>query len=232
MSFLYDCHVHTAETSWCGVLPAEEMVRLYKDAGYTGIVIADHYFQEYFELLPERRWEDKVERYLAGYKAAYAAGQEWGLEVLFGIELRFHNRIEDFLVFGLTPEFLVEHPRLYEHTVESFFQFSQDHGLLVVQAHPFRPGQRPAPAQYLHGVEVFNGNPRHDSGNNLALEFAERHNLIQLSCSDAHQLSDVGMGGIYLEHPVRSSVELAEYLRTHPVPPRKTTPETAVGVQQ
>jgi len=230
MAYLYDCHVHTAETSWCGVLRAEEMVRLYKRAGYTGIVITDHYFKEYFDSLEEKSWEDKTARYLKGYQAARAAGEDCGLEVLLGIELRFDGHIEDYLVYGLTPEFLAEHPRLYEHTVESFYSFSREHNLLIIQAHPFRPGQHPAPASCLDGVEVFNGNPRHNSSNHLALEYAQRHNLIQVSGSDAHQLTDVARGGIIVERHVHTSQELAQYLREHPVPARKAEPEKAVGL--
>ena len=52
MTYLYDCHVHTAETSWCGRVPAGEMAQLYKQAGYTGIVIIDHY-QGIFQRCPK-----------------------------------------------------------------------------------------------------------------------------------------------------------------------------------
>ncbi|HHT73683.1 MAG TPA: PHP domain-containing protein [Firmicutes bacterium] len=230
MAYLYDCHVHTAETSWCGVLSAEDMVRRYAQAGYTGIVITDHYIREYFESLPERTWEDKVARYLEGYNGALAAGKKYGLTVLLGIELRFFNRIEDYLVYGLTPEFLREHPRLYDYTVETFIDFSRAHRLLIAQAHPFRPGQGPAPGACLDGMEVFNGNPRQTNNNHLALEYAKRHNLIQIAGSDAHQSTDVGVAGVYLDRPVSTSVEFAEYLRENRIPPRKTQQESAVGL--
>ena len=222
MAYLYDCHVHTAEVSWYGMVPAAEMVHLYKIAGYTGIVITDHYFKEYFEAMPDDwTWEQKIEHYLGGYKQAWEAGQKIGLEVLLGMELRFHNRIEDYLVYGITPEFLVEHPHLYEHTVESFIHFSREHDLMIIQAHPFRTGQEPAPADCLDGVEVYNGNSGHDSRNHLALDYAEKHGLIQVSGSDAHRVVEVGAGGIWIDKVVHTSMELADYLRQHPVPKRK-----------
>ena len=66
------------------------------------------------------------------------------------------------------------------------------------------------------GVEVFNGNPRHDSHNDLARRFAEEHGLRMLSGSDAHQPQDVARGGILAPDWVRSSGELARFLReTH-----------------
>ena len=178
MAYLYDCHVHTAETSWCGVLSAEDMVRRYAQAGYTGIVITDHYIREYFESLPERTWEDKVARYLEGYNGALAAGKKYGLTVLLGIELRFFNRIEDYLVYGLTPEFLREHPRLYDYTVETFIDFSRAHRLLIAQAHPFRPGQG-HPRACLDGMKSSTEIPGRPI-TIMALEYAKRHSLIKL----------------------------------------------------
>ena len=41
--FLLDMHMHTKETSSCGEVPAAEVGRLYKEAGYQGIMITDHY---------------------------------------------------------------------------------------------------------------------------------------------------------------------------------------------
>ena len=41
--FLLDMHMHTKETSSCGEVPAAEGVRLYKEAGYQGVMITDHY---------------------------------------------------------------------------------------------------------------------------------------------------------------------------------------------
>jgi len=49
--YKYDTHVHTKEVSPCGKVPAIEVVKLYKDAGYHGIVITDHYCDSFFESL-------------------------------------------------------------------------------------------------------------------------------------------------------------------------------------
>ena len=40
----YDLHIHTKECDKCAELSGGEIVRLYKDAGYDGIVVTDHYF--------------------------------------------------------------------------------------------------------------------------------------------------------------------------------------------
>lgn len=211
--YLIDTHVHTSEVSRCGRVPAVEMVRYYKDAGYQGIIITDHYYDGYFESLGDQPWEAKVEEFLSGYKAALEEGKRIGLNVMLGIELRFHDSIEDYLVYGLDEDFLIQNPELYRHNLESFKKLADKHNLLIFQAHPFRPGMKVAIPCLLHGVEVFNGNPRHDSHNDLAYEFAVQNGLLMIAGSDAHQPGDVGRAGIRLSYPIYSAEELVEYYR-------------------
>ena len=87
---------------------------------------------------------------------------------------------------------------------------------LIYQAHPFRPGLRAASPADLDGVEVYNGNPRHNSHNELALRFALDSGLAMSSGSDAHQIEDIARGGIYAPDWVSDGESLARFLRmTH-----------------
>lgn len=220
VSFLYDCHVHTSEVSACGFIPGREMAELYSEANYAGIVITDHYYHGYFDPLAGS-WEEKTQNYLQGFNKAYARGQELGLDVILGLELRFTGTCEDFLVYGVDEEFLLQYPRLDQLGLPKFAALAQAHDLLVVQAHPFRSGLKVAEPKYLAGVEVYNGNPRHNSRNELALDFAHKHGLIQVACSDAHRHEDVARGGIELPHRVKTSRELVDMLRKNPLLPQK-----------
>ena len=47
-------------------------------------------------------------------------------------------------------------------------------------------------------MEVYNGNPRHNSHNDRALEYAEKYVLRQLSGSDFHHPEDLARGGVIL----------------------------------
>ena len=40
----FELHCHTAENDKCALESAKDIVRLYKEAGYEGLVITDHYF--------------------------------------------------------------------------------------------------------------------------------------------------------------------------------------------
>lgn len=211
-SYIFDTHVHTSETSPCGKIDGAMVSRLYKNAGYHGIVITDHYYDGYFNSLKIRNWEDKVEYFLQGYRNAYKEGQKIGLNVLLGIEIRFTENFNDYLVYGIDEEFLVENPMLYKLGLREFKKLIKGTDALIYQAHPYRLLISPANPQYLDGVEVFNGNPRHNSRNHRALKFANENNLKMISGSDFHQNQDLAIGGIILPENPETSIEFSGLL--------------------
>lgn len=42
-SFKYEMHTHTQEVSMCATIPAAELVQFYKDKGFSGVCITDHF---------------------------------------------------------------------------------------------------------------------------------------------------------------------------------------------
>ena len=198
----FEIHAHTAEVSSCGKVPARDVAALCHAAGYEGLVITDHYIEEYFAALGAMPWREKASFFLSGYRNAKAFGDEHGMTVLAGLELRFRGSANDYLVYGLTEQEFIEYPELYLHTPASFHELARAHGWLFTQAHPFRKGIVPADPAFLEGVEVYNANPRHDSRNHLAKAFAAQHGLLPLGGSDLHQLGDEGRGGIVMKRPM------------------------------
>lgn len=205
---LLDTHVHTSEISPCGWVPALEGVRTYKEAGYYGIIITDHYYDGYFDGLWDSSWEYKIQTYLSGYKSALEEGKKIGLQVFLGLEMRFQEGPEDYLVYGLNEEFLTRNPELYKHTLKSFREAIKDTGALIFQAHPYREGLKVAPAHLLDGMETHNGNPRHNSHNHKAHAYAKNHGLKMSAGSDFHRLEDLGGGGILIPEEIHSIEEL------------------------
>jgi len=57
-------------------------------------------------------------------------------------------------------------------------------------------------------MEIYNGNPRHDSQNYTAEIYAGQNGLLKLSGSDCHHSVDVGRGGIAVNKRVSSTREL------------------------
>lgn len=208
-----DLHVHTSEVSSCARVPAAEMVRIYKEAGYDGVVITDHYHDGYFSSL-QGGWDSKVERYLTGYHLARQEGERLGLRVYLGMELRNNRNDNDYLVFGLTEKILLENPALYALAPRQFKKQAERLGLVVYQAHPFRDYmERLDEADILlDGVEVYNGNPRANSRNRMAEDYAEKFGLCRSSGSDFHRPEDIGTGGILLERMPENEKELVKLL--------------------
>lgn len=212
-SFKFDTHVHTMETSPCGRVKGAEVALSYKEAGYQGIVITDHFYNGFFDRLSAAGWKDKVDMYLAGYREALAKGENIGLDVILGMEIRFNESFNDYLVFGIDENFLKAYPDLYTLSLEEFRSLAQKHDLLIYQAHPFRKNMIPADPRLLDGIEVYNGNPRHDSHNDLALDYANENNLKLISGSDFHQHEDLARGGIVIAERIKSSEELLDILK-------------------
>ncbi|NMA94616.1 MAG: transposase, partial [Clostridiales bacterium] len=195
--YKYDVHAHTEEVSPCGHIPAKEIARLYRDKGYSGFVITDHYHERYFDSLGDIDWDDKVNMYLEGYRIAKDEGQKLGIDVFLGMELRFTvSKPNDFLVYGFDEQLLFDYPKLYEISLEEFQEIKERYNLLIYQAHPYRGKCAVASPDLLDGVEVYNGHPRQKNRNHLALAFSRQNNMPKISGSDAHIIEDVGRGGI------------------------------------
>ena len=204
--------MHTAEISTCAGVPAKEIPRLYAEAGYRYIVVTDHWNEYTLSQFPGNT-KQKNEKWLDGYKMVREGGEKLGLTVLLGVELTVPSGPEDFLLYGFTEAFMREYPRLHRENLATVYQAADKAGLLVVQAHPFRPHLKPADPRFLHGAEVFNGNPRHENNNDKALAFAQKHGLVQTAGSDFHQYEDIDRGGAFLPAGITDSTQLAECLR-------------------
>ena len=90
---------------------------------------------------------------------ALSKGLSLGLNVILGLEIRFIDGPEDYLIYGVNEEFLIENPELYNLNLMEFRNMVKDKGMLIYQAHPFRPGLVVQEPKLLDGIEVYNGNP-------------------------------------------------------------------------
>lgn len=106
-----EMHVHTSEGSPCAKADAESIMKAYAEAGYDALVITNHFDSV---LLNEfgKTDEEKIERYLMGYRKAKAAEEKYGIQVMLGVEIRLEPNEEDFLIYGINEDFLFQHPDL------------------------------------------------------------------------------------------------------------------------
>lgn len=214
--YCIETHAHTDIVSPCGRLSPRELVDAYTQAGYAAIVTTDHLTATLPLFRGVASWRDRVHRFYSGYRAVRREAAGTGLTVLPGFELTFAAMPGyDFLVYGIDEPTLADMPDVTTLDPWTFRELATAVGALVFQAHPFR-SDRPADPALLDGVEVFNGNPRHDSANERAAVFAAEHGLLAISGSDTHQQDDVARGGITLPGVPFSGVDLVEWYRASP----------------
>lgn len=213
--FLVQLHLHTSESSRCGASGGAEMARACKRAGYSLIVITDHFFNANTNCPRRTPWPDKVRHLFSGYRAAKAAGDRIGLTVLMGWET--YTDGPEYLSYGLGEEFLLDQPNIAELPGPEYLELVRSAGGFVSHAHPYREAfyipEFTPDHEHVDAFEVYNANhePRFNAP---ALRVAQRYGLIQLAGSDAHHVDEVGGGAMRLPYPAHDMHELIHALRT------------------
>lgn len=215
MLYKYETHLHTKEGSKCSNFSGRDMAIAAKEAGYAGIIVTDHNWGGNTAIDPKLSWSDWVYQFQKGYEIAKKTGDEIGLSVFWGWEAGFQGT--EFLIYGLSADWLLHHPEMKEATIEEQYQLVKAGGGIVIHAHPFREEYyikeiRLCP-DYIDGVEVINAmhsNPRSGSHfdlkyNPMAYEYAIQNDKLMTAGSDIHSTNLLG-GGMVFEQPL-SSIE-------------------------
>lgn len=214
--YAYETHLHTSEGSACARSTGAEMAKACKAAGYTGIIVTDHFFYGNTAVDRSLPWSEWVENYCKGYENAKRVGDEIGLQVFFGWETSYCGT--DFLVYGLDKEWLITHPEIRDATEEEQYRMVHADGGMVIHAHPYReasyiPKIRLFP-DFVDGVEVVNAS--HAVGEDgrspydvKALEYARKYDFPQTGGSDVHSVKLLGGGMVF---PCRLS-DVQDYIK-------------------
>lgn len=221
MNFKTDLHIHTCDVSKCAHISTEEVVELYIKKGYSTIVITNHYSKHTFEHMPDASWQEKNDFYLSAYKKALSvsAGR---INVLLGMEYRNNYTSNDYLVYGMTEEFIRtnsyddKHNFLNMHLKE-FVKLAHGNNMLVFQAHPFRNGMTIINPSYLDGIEVLNGHTGHDSRNEIAKQWAQNYNLLICGGSDCHDVGNEATVALMNDFSIENNSQLIKVLQQKPI---------------
>ena len=214
MAFLYETHIHTKEGSACGVSEGREYARKYLDLGYTGIIVTDHFFRGNCQANRSLPWKEWVHEFCKGYDAARNEGARLGLDVFFGWEETIG--VNDYLIYGLNKEWLLEHPEVIDWSLQEQFETVRRNGGCVVHAHPCRYANNnkriSVSKKCVDGVEVAN------SGNNkisdaLALTLAKELKVSATAGSDVHRAADIWphvVYGVYLNKKMETITDYVD----------------------
>jgi hypothetical protein len=210
MAYLYETHLHTAEASKCAVSGGADYIAVYKQMGYTGIMVTDHFYNGNCALSRNLPWEEWVNRFYSGYENAKKEGDRLGLDVFFGWEESFEY-CDDYLIYGLDKQWLLEHPEVRTWTRGEQYRAVRDAGGCVVQAHPFRQryyiSKVVLSAGCVDAVEVVNGGHDDVSCDALAYRYAKKIGKPMLAGTDIHDADSViydDLYGVYLDKKLNS----------------------------
>ena len=185
--YKYETHLHTYPVSKCARSTVRENLELYKEFGYDGVFITNHFLDGNINIDYNTPYEEKINFYFSDYEEAKKLEDEIGIKVFCGVELTYKGT--DFLIYGLDKDWYLSHPEIMDMKKSDELPFMMENGALVIQAHPYREAAyidhiRLFP-RHVHGVEIINA-CRSEHENNMAKAYADSYELIEFAGTDNH----------------------------------------------
>ena len=212
MEYLYETHCHSSGGSRCAHSSVSELVRSYHAAGYTGLVLTDHFVLGNTAVDKNLPWAEQMQQYYNAYMEGKAVAQELDFDLLFGIEHACDGG--EFLCYGIDLDFLLASSDIPQLSLDRFILRAHEYGALVIQAHPFRwaPAGTPLRMDILDGIEVYNA-ANSPEANEAAAQIQACG--ICTSGGDVHIAGDerIGKAGVLLPQRVSHAKALADMLR-------------------
>lgn len=221
--YLYETHLHTSQSSACAFSTGYDMAKAAHEAGYAGIIVTDHNWGGNTCVDRGLPWETWVREFEKGYLDAkrYADEQD-DFDVFFGYEAGFVGT--EFLIYGITPQWLMEHPEIRTESIEEHHRLVHEAGGTVVHAHPFReewyiPEIRlfPNAVDAVEGINATHSCHKSTAHNkkeydDRAVEYANKYGLPMTAGSDIHSTNLFG-GGVAFKRRMRSLQDYCDAIR-------------------
>lgn len=216
-----ELHAHTKPQSRCSEILPEEIAETYKNLGYDGVVITNHFMGYNLnidgEYLEGETKEERLKYYLQGYQDTKKAGEKLGLKVYLGLEIRFSKENEnDYLIYGVDDEITSACYDNFREDLETFRKNVPLPNSVFVQAHPFRNGMERVNPDLLDGMETFNMHPGHNASIAVACRYAKENGFkIKTVGGDYHHKNrgHEGVSALRTKVLPNDSFELAEILK-------------------
>ncbi len=209
--FRTELHAHTNPASPCSNFTPEEVIQRYSEIGYDSIVISNHFYPG-MQHLDDK--ETCITEYLKDFYVSKELGKKYGINVIFGCELRFTENVNDYLIFGIDPDFTGFAFDSMPKGLDFFSKAFRSDKTLIIQAHPFRDRMTEMPAELLDGVEVFNLHPGQNSRVAFAAKYAQKHNHIVTCGTDFHHEGHQGMTAFLTKTEMKDSHDIVKVLKS------------------
>lgn len=185
--YRYETHMHTAPVSKCGRATVRESLEFYKELGYAGVFVTNHFIDGNINIDRTLPYEERINFYFSDYEEGLELSKEIGIDVFCGVEMSYGGT--DFLIYGLDKQWYLEHPELEGMKKSHQLPLIMQSGALVIHAHPYREASyidhiRLFP-RHVHGVEIVNA-AGPDFINQMAEHYADAYGLLHFAGSDNH----------------------------------------------
>lgn len=134
-----ELHSHTSPASICSDIDPKHLIQIYKENGYDGIVLTNHFYTDVDGKTPEY----VVKHFLEDYYKCIEEGKKLNLNVILGAEIRFTENSNDYLIYGIDEADLSEIYKLLPYGNDNFYKEFKNEKNVILQAHPFRDGMQP-----------------------------------------------------------------------------------------
>lgn len=208
MDYKYELHCHASEGSRCAKISASDLIDFYKQHGYSGICLTDHFYGS--SAVPyDIDWKERVNFFFSSYEKALERGKQVGMKVFFGMEYSFSGN--DCIFLNIKKDWLLRQDDIPTLSIKALIDRIHSCGGFVIHAHPFRQGEwiegiRLFP-NLCDAVEVYNGctDPK---DNERALWYAETYKKYIVAGSDTHSANQKTLLGIKVKKPLESVEDL------------------------
>lgn len=208
-----ELHAHTKAASKCADFEPEEVLEKYAAKGYDGIVITNHFLGGYENLSKD----DFFEQYFGNLDRARKKGEELGIKVYLGAELRFDNddvcAYNDYLLYGCTRDDLLKCYDMMDMTFREFVASFKEERHALLQAHPMRAGLKFCDSSLVDGYESFNMHPSHNASVCLATRHADKYSKIIIAGTDFHHENHEGCAAARFKKLPCDELELAKMIK-------------------
>lgn len=204
-----ELHAHSYPVSACGDFRAQEVVEFYKQAGVTSLVLTNHLNPLWINDEPNIA----AEEYLSDYRAAKESAAD-KLNVILGVEIRFTENDNDYLVYGVEERDVKEFIKLLPYGIEKFYKEVKNDKNVIIQAHPFRKNMILAPLDSIDGIESINMHPNQHAKPSIAFKYAKENDLLVSGGSDFHHKGHHALCLMRTENQMKDSFDVANAIKS------------------
>ena len=213
--YRYETHLHSSPVSKCGSYSVRDNMEFYKEIGYDGIFLTNHFIDANIGCDRSLPYEDQIHFFFSDIEEGERLADEIGIKFFFGVETSYLGT--DFLVYGLSKEWYLDHPEIMTLDRKTVLTMMAEDGALIVQAHPFREASyidhvRLFP-YHVHAVEIDNcGNK--DFQNEMARLYADMYKLPHSAGSDNHISRYIDrLAGVEFDTPIKDMRDFIERMK-------------------